>query len=149
MRPARLDSSDASRSVRWPWWSHWGIGGMALWVLSESAMAASGPTVFRCTVNGQTVYQQNTCGEGRALALEAAPTAAARQAQDHDTARLKQAASALEADRLRRDGRASMVRPRDSSAGKNKGKSHGKTAPLGTAPAPTTPPKPKKLPAQF
>jgi hypothetical protein len=119
---------------------------MALWALAGQAVAAGPPAVFRCAVNGQTVYQQGACDGGRGLAMEPAPTASARRAQDQDTARLKQAASALEADRLRRDGRASTARTRDLSGSNPKGKAPGKTAPLGTAPAPTPPPTPKKLP---
>jgi hypothetical protein len=126
------------------------MGAVALWVvLAGHAMAAtSSPTVFRCTVNGQTVYQQGACSEGRALALEAAPTAAARQAQDQDTARLQHAALALEADRLRRDGRASTARTRLGSAEKSKSQGRGQTAAMGTAPTPAPPAKPKKLPKQ-
>ncbi|MEY2893585.1 MAG: hypothetical protein RJA98_3493 [Pseudomonadota bacterium] len=109
---------------------------------AASTSPASGirPSIYRCVVNGQTVYQQSACSEGRPLTLEAAPSAADRQAQDQNTAQLARAAAMLEGDRLRRDGRIKTT----PAADKAKGRAGTQTA-LGTTPAPAAPAKPKRL----
>ncbi|MFM9433228.1 hypothetical protein ACFDR9_000257 [Janthinobacterium sp. CG_23.3] len=91
--------------------------GAALLAAAAWSAAAAAQTLYKCSADGHTSYQQTPCASGQSVELSVPPAPAQSAADAANLARQRRGADEMERDRLRREAGDERARARAAQAG--------------------------------